>query len=363
MRICLLAPASSVHTSRIAVSLAARGLKVTVATFHPGSIPGVEVLAIPRVAAGPGKLGYLLAAPLAKRLVAKLNPDILHAHYLSSYGAVGGWCRFHPFVVSAWGSDVFDFPRRGRLNRWLICRALDRADAILSTSRFMADEVGLYTDKDVAVTPFGVDTGLFRPDLAAKPGQATLIGSVKALEPQYGMDTVIRAFAELAGKKRKRSLRLEIVGRGSQADKLKDLAGRLALGGLVSFPGFIDHRELPSSFNRYSVAAFGSVCQESFGVSLLEAQACGVPVVASDLGGFREVVRDGETGLLVPPGDHRAMAAAIGELLGDERKRKRFARAAREFVVKEYPWDRTVDLLTEIYRGFCATGSRPCRWP
>lgn len=346
MKICLLAPASSVHTQRIASSLAERRLEVTVITFHPAVIPGVAVvpLAAPQV-----KIGYLAAIPRARRMVAELAPDIIHAHYLSSYGTVGSWCGRRPFIVSVWGSDIFDFPRRNRMNRWLVKHALGRADYILSTSRFMAGEVQRYTEKEVQVTPFGVDALLFRPLPGRKMGKENVIGTVKALETQYGIDTVIRALAELAGSGVGRSMRLEIVGRGSQQGKLRLLAKLLGVDHLVNFTGPVEHRELPRHFNRYTVAAYGSTCQESFGVSLLEAQACGVPVVASDVGGFREVVHDGATGLLVPPGDHRAMAAAIGELLEDRGMRRRFSRAAREFVAAEYPWKKTVDLFMDLY--------------
>jgi glycosyltransferase involved in cell wall biosynthesis len=298
------------------------------------------------------KIGYLSAIPAIKILIRLMNPDILHAHYLSSYGAAAWICGFHPLVVSAWGTDIFVFPHHSLINRWLIRRITDSADAILSTSRFMASEVKRYTAKQVMVTPFGVDTSLFRPmPMIRRKGQEETIGSVKALERQYGMDVVIKSFAGVVADKKKKPLKLEIVGSGQQEGELKRLAIHLGIASKVNFAGFIEHSKLPEIFNSFSVAAYGSICPESFGVSLLEAQACGVPVVASDIGGFREVVRHGFTGLLVPAGNHQAMAEAIGELLDDHEKRKRFSRAAREFVAAEYFWEKTIDcFMAQYYR-------------
>lgn len=348
MRILLLAWAGSVHTARIATSLKSRGCEVEVVSFLPGVIPGVPVHVL-----GParalGKMGYLMSVPGLRRLVRQLKPDVLHAHYLSSYGAVGAGSGFRPYVVSAWGSDVFEFPRRGPWSRWLISRTLGKADLILSTSRFMASEVARYTDRLVEVTPFGVDVDLFRPMPTARPRDTIIIGSVKALEPQYGMDIVIRAFSLAASRWKGEAIRLELAGRGREETALKKLAGQLGISGLVDFPGFVEHSILPARINRYSLAAFGSVCQESFGVSLLEMQACGVPVVASDVGGFREVIQESQTGILVPSGDYRAMSEAMIELLTDREKRNRYSKAARDFVVREYPWHRTVDRFIRIY--------------
>ncbi len=349
MRLLLLAPAGSIHTARIASALAARGCVVAVATYHPGVIPGVEVFVLP-FRHGPGKLGYLAAIPRIRRLIDAFKPDVLHAHYLSSYGLAGALCNFRPFAVSAWGTDVFDFPRRGPWCRWLVEKTLSRADIVLSTSCFMAEEVRRYTTQEVIITPFGVDTRHFRPLPGSKPKGVAVIGTVKALEPQYGIETVIRAFAELCPNATGRRWRLEIVGRGSQEGYLRSLTERWGIVEHVEFCGFVEPRSLPAKFNQFTVAAYGSACQESFGVSLLEAQACGVPVVATDVGGFREVVKEGTTGFLVPPGDFRAMAEAIARLLKNDALRNRFSREARRFVCQEYPWERTIDKFLQIYR-------------
>lgn len=349
MKILLLAWAGSVHTARIASSLKSQGCTVEVVSFRPAVIPGVPVHVL-GLAKALGRIGYLLSVPRLRRLISQLKPDILHAHYLSSYGAVAAFSGFRPYIVSVWGSDVFDFPRRSLWARRLVSHTLNKADRILSTSHYMASEVARYTMHQVDVTPFGVDVDLFRPLPEVRPKDTIIIGSVKALEPQYGMDVVIKAFSQANSKWKGPALRLELVGRGREEGRLKKMADRLGVSGLVDFTGFVEHSVLPSRINRYTLAVFGSVCQESFGVSLLEAQACGVPVVASDVGGFREVVRENQTGILVPRGDYRAMAEAMLVLLSDSQKREKYSEAARDFIVREYPWKKTVEQFIGIYK-------------
>ena len=109
------------------------------------------------------KIIYLKAIQKIKNLIKNFNPDILHAHYASSYGLLGALSGFHPFVLSVWGADIFDFPNISFLHRAIIKFNLFKADKILSTSVIMKEETNKYTDKKIEVTPFGVDTEKFYP--------------------------------------------------------------------------------------------------------------------------------------------------------------------------------------------------------
>src|SRR5215831_15871596 len=173
MRIRLLADAGSVHTQRWAAALAGRGHTITVLSLRPGAISGVEVIDLspPRWLS---KLGYLAVWNAVRDRLTDVRPDVLHAHYATSYGLLGALAGFRPFIVSAWGADVFDFPRRSPLNAALLRFNLGRAHVIACTSLFMKAEVERYTHKTVEVTPFGVDTELFSP--AGDGGEDTRTG-------------------------------------------------------------------------------------------------------------------------------------------------------------------------------------------
>jgi glycosyltransferase involved in cell wall biosynthesis len=208
------------------------------------------------------------------------------------------------------------------------------------------------------VIPNGVDTEAFLPldevqkALARKrldlPVHGRLIGCAGTLRSLKGQDTLIRAFAPVY--RRHPDAALVLAGRGPLEPRLKRLADELRVSDRLLFIGHIPESDLPGFHGCLDLAVQPSRA-EAFGMALCEAQACGVPVVASDVGGLREVVADGESGFLVPPGEHRALAAAMLKLLGDESMRLRMGAAGRERVQKLFPLDRTAE---RTYRTWCS---------
>jgi len=349
MKICLLAPANSVHTLKIAYSLKESGNEVLIISFHKPLPKDIDALYLPPIISSFGKLNYLLHIPKIKKIVEQYRPDVLHAHYISSYGLVGGLLNYHPFIVSVWGSDIFDFPKRSFLHKYLVKYALKKADFVLSTSSIMAEETKKYTDKEVFVTPFGVDCEKFKPMPELKPKDKIIIGTIKALKPKYGIEYLIRAFKILVDKYPYLPLELDIGGEGYLKEELEKLARSINIEDKVRFIGFIPHDEVPRYFNMFTVSVSVSE-SESFGVAVLEAEACGVPVVVSNIGGLPEVVKDGETGFIVPPKNSEATANAIEKILLDEELRRKLSVNARNFVLDKYNWKDNFKLITEIYK-------------
>jgi len=349
MKICLLAPANSVHTLKIAYSLKESGNEVFIISFHKPLPKDVDALYFSPIISPLGKLNYLLHIPKIKKIVEQLHPDILHAHYISSYGFVGSLLNYHPFIVSVWGSDIFDFPKRSFLHKYLVKYALKKADFVLSTSSIMAEETKKYTDKEVFVTPFGVDCEKFKPMPELKPKDKIIIGTIKALKPKYGIEYLIRAFKILVDKYPYLPLELDIGGEGYLKEELEKLVRSLNIEDKVKFLGFISNDEVPKYFNMFTVSVSVSE-SESFGVAVLEAEACGVPVVVSNIGGLPEVVKDGDTGFIVPPKDPQATANAIEKILLDEELRKKFSINARNFVLNKYNWEENFKLIIKIYK-------------
>lgn len=350
MRICLLAPATSTHTQRIAKSLAELKHKVTILTFHYAKIDGIDVIPICQGLGWLGKIRYPLSFICVRKAIKKISPDILHAHYMSSYGLAAAMAGFRPYILSVWGTDIFAFAKKNLFAKYLSGYILKRSDLIMSTSEIMGKEVAKYTNKRVIITPFGIDCDKFKPnDKTTVNNDEILIGIVKSLEYKYGHEYLLKAFKMVLDMLPSKNIRLEILGAGSLERKLKDLARFLGIDCQVSFRGHILNDDLPSEYNKFAIAVFPSVVQESFGVSLLEAQACGVPVVASAVGGFHEVVKDGQTGLLVPPRDTEALARAICALINDEKLRNVMSGNARGFVCNNYRWEKTVQKFETAY--------------
>lgn len=354
-RLTLLADAGSPHTRKWARELARRGWEVHVLSLTPGEIPDVSVHRLQT--RFPGKLGYLTAMGEIKERLRALRPDILHAHYATSYGLLGALSGFHPFVLSVWGTDVYDFPRTSPLHRALLVRNLAAADALTSTSHAMAAVTAPYAPgREIEVIPFGVDPDRFVPgDAPAIP----TIGCAKILEPKYGQEYLIRAMALLVERDPHRPLRLLLAGAGDSRESLERLTAALGLAERVSFLGRLPADEMPAFMRGLTIFAMPSVDDsESFGVAAVEAAACGLPVVATPVGGVSEVVLHGETGLLVPPRDPRALADALDRLLAKPAERDAFGVRGREMARASYDLRANADKMEALYLNLLA-GRKP----
>lgn len=352
LRILFLASAASTHTGRWVNAIAARGHGVHLLTLDPVQVdldPAVRCHRSPF----PPKWGYIANGPWARKLIAAVKPDLIHAHYATGYGTLAVLAGFHPTILSVWGSDVFDFPKQSALHRRLLRYNLARADKILSTSHVMAAETARYTHKPIEVTPFGIDLDQFRPrpvDSLFDPDDI-VIGTVKTLEEKYGIEYLLRAFALLKQGHSGQPLRLLVVGGGSQEAYLRRLAQSLGIAADAVFTGRVPHAEIPKYQNMLTISVTVSILDsESFGVAVLEASACAKPVVVSRVGGLPEIVEDGVTGLIVEPRNPEQTAAAIGRLVADQELREKMGRAGRERVQRRYNWNASVAQMLGIYR-------------
>lgn len=364
MKVLLLAGASSIHTIRWANALSHAGVEVVLATQHDPreALDGaVKLRRLPHS----GELGYFRNVGLLKKILAEEKPDLLNSHYASGYGTTARLSRFHPSLLSVWGSDVYDFPRKSPLHRWWLRRNLMAADRVASTSHVMAIQTQRLAPQlaEVDVTPFGVDTDKFSPvvPLVATTDGPIVIGTVKVLAPKYGIDTLIDSVALLIdGLKRDHPqvagrIRLRLVGDGPQAGELKARARQRGIESIVEFPGRVAHEKVPGMLRQFSVyVALSRLDSESFGVAVVEASACGLPVVVSDAGGLPEVVLAGKTGLVVPRENPAAAAAALRQLVLDPELRRNMGKAGREHVVSRYEWKHNVTEMISLYERIIA---------
>ena len=316
-------------------------------TFHP--LKRSLALQISPSAPAYRKIGYLCDLRAVKRIVRQIDPDILHAHWATSYGLMGAFSGCHPFVLSTWGSDVFDFPQKSFLHRKTLQYIMNRSDYVTATSRMLAEETRKYLspERTVRTIPFGVDIHRFSLK-SRRTGQIFTVGIVKKLEKKYGVDFLIKAFSTLF--QIDRQARLLIVGDGSEESALRRLCRSLDVEDNVSFVGFIANERVPDYMNQMDVFVVPSVMSsETFGVAAVEAAASGLPVIASNIGGLPEVVLDGETGFLVPPRDPEAIAEKMIQLWKDEKLRVQMGRAARRFVEQNYIWEENAIEMERLY--------------
>ncbi len=357
MKICVMANALAVHTERWVRAYAERGHDVHLLSIRHVDIPGVRVHTV-RV--GPENstslvwtlLSYVRLLFAARRRLRHLAPDVLHAHYTVTHGVIAAFSGFRPLVLSAWGTDVIGAYARPAcwLLRALNRYAMRRANLLCSTSRFMREKMQLLLkhQQDIILVPYGVDTETFSPS-AERVSHNELheirIGFVKTLKRKYGPEVLVRAFALIASSIR--NVRLIIAGAGPLEKELRQLARDLDIAGRIEFTGRVPHADIAKLMRGLDILVNCTVVPESFGVVILEASACGIPVVATRVGGVPEVCRDGETGLLVEPNDSNALAEAVVRLAKNSELRRSMGQSGRRFVIENYVWQDNVTVMLE----------------
>jgi len=353
----LLANLAATHSVRWANHFHRKGYEVHVISVGEGHgvLEGVRIHRLQERL--PFKLDYFREVRRVRDLVASIRPALVHAHYASGYGTLGRLIGFHPYIVSVWGSDIYEFPQRSPVHRWLLKRNLEAADYLCSTSRDMARETQKYTSKPILITPFGVDCEVFSPRrTAGLDGGEFVVGTVRSMEKSYGIDCLLRAFKLFADRRPDSRCKLVIVGGGTLEDEYKRLANGLGLGARVHFTGRVPHDCVPEYLRSFSVFAALSV-RESFGVAVLEASACGIPVVVSNVGGLSEIVVDGKTGTVVPPNDEAAAAKTLEELMVSPSLQESMGKCGETWVRDSYSWDQTAKVMEDLYERVMSGGS------
>ncbi len=351
MKVCYLADAPYVHTRRWVEHFARRGYEAEVITFRPAEIPGATV----RYVGGlepMGKLRYLVHAGRVSRLVRASRADVVHALHLTSYGFLAARAGAHPTLISVWGTDVLEAPGLSPLHEFITRYALARADRVTATGLHMAQSTLPYMPRSRAVTvvPYGVDLARFRP--RPRPMRDEIVvGSAGRLSKEKGLGTLIDALVIFRDEGV--ACRVVLAGDGPERRALEALCARLGVADRVTFLGEVAHDRVPAVLQEMDVFAMPSTW-EGFGVAAVEAQAMELPVVASWVHGIPDVVAHGQTGFLTPPGDARALAAAIAALARDRELRVEMGRNGRRFVERHYDWNENAAQMERIYREFAA---------
>jgi glycosyltransferase involved in cell wall biosynthesis len=306
---------------------------------------GVLVRVIrPRFWLGNAPVDPALGAAL-RGIVAKTRPDVILAHTPVPFaaevaGRVARQARI-PFVVtyhagrlrgSAPMLDAMAALHRATFES----RMLRSAAGLIAVSPFVRERaLGRFRDR-VSIVPPGVDATMFSPNGAPDGRTILFVGPLSKAYRWKGIDVLWDAFDRV--RRDRPDAQLVLVGEGDRVDEFSKRAS--ATGGAVRLAGRLSDKELASAYRACSVLVLPSTTEaESFGMVLAEANACGRPVVGSRIGGIPSFVRDGENGLLVPPGNVEALAAAIRRILDEPAISRRMGRQGRERVVKDHDWD------------------------
>lgn len=354
MRICYLANGQSVHVQKWVRFFVENGHDVYLATFDETSqIEGVKVRKLRYFS----KVAYPFRILGVKKAVKEINPDILHAHYVSHYGVYGALTGSKPFVVSAWGSDVFIDPKKSMAKKYFVKYALKKADLIttdsLSAIKTIVD-FGVDEEK-VKLIVHGVDLRVFHPiennekfkkELCIPQNYQVGINT-RNLEPVYDVGTIVKAIPHVIDECP--NTYFLIVGDGTLRHQLEELVYRLGVAENVRFVGSVSNKEMPKFLGVSDIYVSASL-SDTRSISLLEAMANGLPVVVTDIDGNKECVKEGVNGFLFPKGDFKALAEKIVYLLRDENTRRRFGVINRRYVEKEGSYEKEMRKMEKLYK-------------
>lgn len=371
----------NLHVAELSAAMVRRGHDVTVYTRRddetsPETVETPDGYRVVHVPAGPPRripkddllpymdeFGRYLSARWAHR-----PPDAVHAHFwMSGVAALSAGRRagipvvqtFHALgVVKRRHQGAADTSPGQRIGiEQTIGRSASMVAATCTDEMFELARMGVARDR-ISVVPCGVDLQRFTPDgPTARRGRKHRLVTVGRMVPRKGFDVAIRALAGIPDTE------LLVVGGPDPAElpsdpearRLRAYAARCGVADRVHLVGQISRDAMPAVL-RSADAVLCTPWYEPFGITPLEAMACGVPVVASAVGGLIDTVRDGVTGRLVPPRDPHALAAAVRETLGAPDVLDAYGRAGRERVTRRYSWNR---IAADTLRVYAQAGAAP----
>ncbi len=294
-----------------------------------------------------------------RQVVRKVQPDLIQAGPIQSCALLAVMSGFHPLVSTSWGSDLLLDADRNDWTRWATRFVMNHSDSLIGDCdpvRQKAVEYGMDNER-IVTFPWGIDLNHFQPcQFPPEGNHAFTLLSTRSWEPVYGVEVIGRAFAKATRLvKRDASLgsqidlRLIMLGNGSQAGRLREIFTQEGILNAVNFPGQISQSELPKLYcqaDLYLAASYS----DGTSISLLEAMACGKPVLVSDIPGNREWVTPEKNGWLFPAGDEDALARGILAAVQQRKRLLEMGQAARSLAEQRADWQENFKCLLDAYQ-------------
>ena len=284
-----------------------------------------------------------------RRIIKEIKPDLIHAGPIQTCAFLAVLSDFRPILTMSWGFDLIDDAERNSWWRWVTGYTLRRSTFFTSDAQVTRDKAvafGMNPDRTV-VFPWGVDLKRFSPGPPRVKGQRPIVLFCnRSWEPYYGVDVLAKAFVKVAQEREDVSLLL--LGGGSQAQTIRQI---LMNGGAlesVRFGGQISYNDMPR-WMRMADLYISTSHVDGSSVSLMEALACGLPALVSDIPANKEWVSEGVNGWLFPDGDADALAERILAVSAQRKKLAQIGRAARKSAEERADWKKNFAILLNAY--------------
>jgi glycosyltransferase involved in cell wall biosynthesis len=292
-----------------------------------------------------------------RRLTREIQPDLIHAGPIQTCGLVAVLSGFHPTLTMSWGFDLMEDVNKNKFMPLITSYVLRNTDYFTSDANVTRDKAvayGMNPEKTI-VFPWGVDLEHFSQKKENKNKEGFVLFCNRSWEERYGVDVLAKAFVQVTQKRD--DVRLILLGGGSQGTKLRQIFQRGGVEEFVTFGGQISQNDLPSWYHQADLYISPSHVDGS-SVSLMEALACGLPCLVSDIPANKEWVVENENGWLFKDGDVNHLAEKILIAMSQREKLYQMGQAGRRSVEKRADWKKNAEALTDVYREIHLAGAR-----
>lgn len=350
MKICFLGDAASIHIKRWCEFFRDNGDNVSIISFNKAEIPGVDVYYVGEnlnINGEGGNISYLKKIKVIKNIVNKIKPDVLNAHYLTSYGLIGTLINYKPLIVSTWGSDILVTPKKNIVYKALTKFVISKSRLITSDSNFMTNEIISLGGKHnkVITAPMGINISEFNNGNENRESQTFL--SMRTLCDNSNIDCILKAFKIVVGKYEK--AKLIVTNSGEKKEEVLSLIKELSLEKNVEYLGFIN-RETVIKLLKSSNVYISIPTSDSTSVTLLECMASGTFPIVSNLPANKEWINNNKNGYILDRIDEKLLSDLMVQSLLDDKIRSKAKLMNEEIINKRAIWDENMNFIRENYK-------------
>jgi glycosyltransferase involved in cell wall biosynthesis len=308
-------------------------------------------------------LNFIKKIKQTRIIVKKIKPDILHAHNAFGYGTFGAFAKFHPLVISPWGSDILIEAQNSFLTRLVVKYALKKADLITCDGENTIEKM-----KEMGINPkkihkiyHGIDPEQFSPsrkDYKLKDklgiGNSPVILSTRNLDKIYDVETLVKSIPSIT--KKFPNAKILIAGELAHPEKmefdyldhLKDIAKNLNVIDNVKFVGVIPHDDLANYLTMADVYVSTSLSDGGIALSTLEAMSCESAMVVTDVANNSKWIKDGENGFLIPVKSPDKLAEKVNYLLEHKDVGRKFGETSRNLVKEKQNYEKEMEKAEKL---------------
>jgi len=356
--ICHISPLS-IHSTRWIEAFREKGYNISLITdsqtWAPQKPRNIPIYVLPTLTVE--NFGYTIVRNCASiaRILRKTDPHLIQLHTQYHYAFAIAPSHI-PYILHSWGGEVLELSNMNILRKFLAKYVTRRAGRIVVDAECMKKiwkSTGI-SQRKIEIVPFGVDTTLFNPQVKGRNVRRKLgireedivVISTRPFFTHYDIECLINAIPLVVNKNK--NIKFIVKGKGPKEVRIRELAKKLGVDRYIRFTSPVPYPET-SQYLAASDIYVSTSFIDSTSVSLLEAMACGLPPITTDIPGNREWIRNETNGLLYPPRDYNALAQKITQLVENEDQRKSFGEVSHRTVIARGSWEQCISKMETIY--------------